>query len=463
LAKKIRDMTSLHVKTILVVDDETIARENLAHIMEKEGYGVLVADSGEAALSILQEKEVDLVLTDLRMQGKDGIAVLNGTKKRWPATEVVVITGYSSVETAIEAIRQGAYHYLPKPVNVAELKVLVSKALEKSAMQKEILSLKKQLSDSAGASKIIGQSPAVQAMRERITQVAQLDCNVLILGETGTGKELVARTIHELSPRSKSRFVAFNCGAFTEELITNELFGHEKEAFTGANKEKKGLLELAEGGTVFFDEIGELSLSMQVKLLRVLQERTLRRVGGSKEIPIDIRILAATNKDLKQEAENGTFRMDLFYRLDVITIRVPPLAQRRDDIPLLVNHFMVKHAQSGKDIPQLSGEVIERLKQYEYPGNIRELENIAQRILIECHDEIVKPPHLPVDLRNDMITPTRSNSDPWPSLVENEKSYIREVLDKVEGNKSKAAKLLGIDRVSLWRKIKRYDLENPDA
>jgi transcriptional regulator with PAS, ATPase and Fis domain len=330
-------------------------------------------------------------------------------------------------------------------------------------MQKEILSLKKQLSDSAGASKIIGQSPAVQAMRERITQVAQLDCNVLILGETGTGKELVARTIHELSPRSKSRFVAFNCGAFTEELITNELFGHEKEAFTGANKEKKGLLELAEGGTVFFDEIGELSLSMQVKLLRVLQERTLRRVGGSKEIPIDIRILAATNKDLKQEAENGTFRMDLFYRLDVITIRVPPLAQRRDDIPLLVNHFMVKHAQSGKDIPQLSGEVIERLKQYEYPGNIRELENIAQRILIECHDEIVKPPHLPVDLRNDMITPTRSNSDPWPSLVENEKSYIREVLDKVEGNKSKAAKLLGIDRVSLWRKIKRYDLENPDA
>lgn len=456
-------MTSSDKKTILVVDDEAIARENLALIMEKEGYDVVIADSGEAALSLLEKREVDLVLTDLRMQGKDGIAVLNGTKKRWPATEVVVITGYSSVETAIEAIRQGAYHYLPKPVNVAELKVLVGKALEKSGMQKEIRSLKKQLSDNAGASRIIGQSPAVQAMRERITQVAQLDCNVLILGETGTGKELVARTIHELSPRSKGRFVAFNCGAFTEELITNELFGHEKEAFTGANREKKGLLELAEGGTVFFDEIGELSLSMQVKLLRVLQERTLRRVGGSREIPIDIRILAATNKDLKQEAENGTFRMDLFYRLDVITIRVPPLSQRRNDIPLLVNHFMVKHAHAGKDIPQLSDEVIERLKQYEYPGNIRELENIAQRILIECHDEIVMPPHLPVDLRNDMIIPTRSNSDPWPSLVEHEKSYIREVLDKVEGNKSKAAKLLGIDRVSLWRKIKRYDLENPDA
>jgi len=455
--------TSSDRKTVLVVDDETIARENLALIMEKEGYDVVVADSGEAALSILEKREVDLVLTDLRMQGKDGIAVLNGTKKMWPATEVVVITGYSRVETAIEAIQQGAYHYLPKPVNVAELKVLVGKALEKSGMQKEIRSLKKQLSDNAGASRIIGQSPAVQAMRERITQVAQLDCNVLILGETGTGKELVARTIHELSPRSKGRFVAFNCGAFTEELITNELFGHEKEAFTGANREKKGLLELAEGGTVFFDEIGELSLSMQVKLLRVLQERTLRRVGGSREIPIDIRILAATNKDLKQEAENGTFRMDLFYRLDVITIRVPPLAQRRNDIPLLVNHFMVKHAHAGKDIPQLSGEVIERLKQYEYPGNIRELENIAQRILIECHDKLVMPPHLPVDLRNDMIIPTRSTSDPWPSLVEHEKSYIREVLDKVEGNKSKAAKLLGIDRVSLWRKIKRYDLENPDA
>ena len=295
----------MKTRKILIVDDEPIARDNLAHILKKDGYSPLLAENGQQAIDILEREEVDLVLTDLRMPGLDGMAVLTETKNLWPSTEVVVITGYASVDTAVEAMRQGAYHYISKPFKINELRAIVEKALEKTLLRKEIQSLRERVYTQTGTSRIIGQSPKIQALRETINQVAQLDCNVIIQGETGTGKELVARTIHELSPRAEERFVAFNCGAFTEELITSELFGHERGAFTGANKIKKGLLEMAEGGTVFFDEIGELPLSMQVKLLRVLQERTLMRVGGTDDINIDIRILAATNKDLKRESEHS--------------------------------------------------------------------------------------------------------------------------------------------------------------
>jgi DNA-binding NtrC family response regulator len=453
----------MKTRKILIVDDEPIARDNLAHILKKDGYSPLLAENGQQAIDILEKEEVDLVLTDLRMPGIDGMAVLTETKNLWPSTEVVVITGYASVDTAVEAMRQGAYYYISKPFKINELRVIVEKALEKSLLRKEIQSLRERVYTQTGTSRIIGQSPKIQALRETINQVAQLDCNVVIQGETGTGKELVARTIHELSPRAEERFVAFNCGAFTEELITSELFGHERGAFTGANKIKKGLLEMAEGGTVFFDEIGELPLSMQVKLLRVLQERTLMRVGGTDEINIDIRILAATNKDLKREAEEGTFRTDLFYRLDVLTIRVPSLSERREDIPLLSNHFLEKYTRPGRLAPRLSVEAAQRLMSYEYPGNIRELENITQRILIHCEGDVVEPHHLVDDLCNASAVVVRGNRQDWPPLSEHEKQYILEVLDEVEGNKSSAAKILGIDRVSLWRKIKRYGLEDPDS
>ncbi len=440
-----------------------IARENLAHILTKAGYATLVAEDGQQAIDILKQEEVDLVLTDLRMKGRDGMAVLAETKKLWPSTEVVVITGYASVDTAVEAMRQGAYHYIAKPYKLEELRAVVEKALEKNQLRKEVQSLRQRVSAQNGAAKIIGQSPKILALREKISQVAQLDCNVLIQGETGTGKELVARTIHELSPRATQRFVAFNCGAFTEELITSELFGYERGAFTGANKIKKGLLEIADNGTVFFDEVGELPLSMQVKLLRVLQERTLLRVGGTEEIAVDIRIVAATNKDLKKEAEEGAFRTDLYYRLDVLTLHVPSLSERREDIPLLADHFLAKHTRPGKVAPRLSGAVAQQLMSYEYPGNIRELENIVQRLLIRCDGEVVEPQHLTTDLGEVGTLALRGNRQIWPALDEHEKQYILEVLDEVEGNKSAAAKILGIDRVSLWRKIKRYDLENPDA
>jgi DNA-binding NtrC family response regulator len=443
---------------VLVVDDEEIARDNIMFMLKKGGYEVFSAGDGQEAIVFLDTHEVDLVLTDLRMKGKDGLAVLAAVKKRWPDTEVVVITGYASVDTAVEAMQKGAYHYLAKPVKMDELMALAQKAIEKRALRKEVCRLRKQISSQAGASKIIGQSPKTQLLRESISQVAQLDCNVLILGETGTGKEMVARVIHELSPRSAHRFVAFNCGAFTEELITSELFGHEKGAFTGASQVKKGLLELAEGGTVFFDEIGELSLPMQVKLLRFLQERNLMRVGGTEEISVDVRILAATNKNLKKESQERAFRLDLFYRLDVLSIEVPPLSERKEDIPLLINHFLAKHSPPSATVPKPTEEVMRKLMQYEYPGNIRELENIAQKLLVQSNGDTIDISAFSEDLQYSIV-PSRIANYAWPTLEEHEKKYILEVLDEVEGNKSKAAKLLNIDRVSLWRKIKRYGLD----
>lgn len=450
----------MSAQQLLVVDDEAIARDNVAYILKKGGYQVITAEDGQAAIGVLENREVDLVLTDLRMKGKDGMAVLDACKRLWPQTEVIVVTGYASVDTAVEAIQKGAYHYLAKPVKKEEMLALVQKALEKRALRQEVIELRKQVSSTTGVTRILGRSLKIQLLRESIVQVAQLDCNVLIQGETGTGKELVARTIHELSPRSAKRFVAFNCGAFTEELITSELFGHEKGAFTGASQIKKGLLELAEGGTVFFDEVGELSLPMQVKLLRVLQERTLMRVGGTEEIPVDIRIIAATNKDLKKEAEKGAFRLDLFYRLDVLTIKVPALVERKEDIPILVNHFLAKHSPPSATLPRLSPEVAQQLKQYAYPGNVRELENIAQRLLLQCDGEVIESAHLIEDLHGSSVTPARVAMGSWPSLEEHEKNYILDVLDETAGNRSKAAKILQIDRVSLWRKIKRYGLDD---
>ena len=450
-------------RTILVVDDEAIARDNLGHILTKDGHAVLLAADGEEAVDILRQQEVDLVLTDLRMRDIDGMVVLEEAKKLWPAAEVVVITGHASIDIAVEAMRKGAYHFVIKPFKINELRAIIDKALEKGLLRREIQTLRERVDAGLGSGRIVGQSPKMRALRETINQVSQLDCNVLIQGETGTGKELVARTIHELSPRAKNRFVAFNCGVFTEELIASELFGYERGAFTGAGKAKKGLLETAAGGTVFFDEVGELPLPMQVKLLQALQERTIIHVGGTEEIAVDFRVLAATNKDLKREVEAGTFRSDLYYRLDVLTINVPSLVERKDDIPLLIRYFLAKHVQAGRAAPQLSPEAERRLLFYDYPGNIRELENIAQRLLIACDGEVVEAQHIAAAFGDSGGVAVREQRDDWPTLEEHEKRYILEILDEVEGNRSAAVKILGIDRVSLWRKIKRYGLEDPDT
>jgi len=444
---------------ILIVEDELIARENLDHVLRKEGYDTVAVESGQLAFQELEKGEFDLVMTDLRMQQVDGLQVLDRTKELAPDTEVIMITGYATVSSAVEAMQKGAYHYLSKPYKIEEVRILVRKALEKRWLRQEVVDLKRQVQSQKGIPLIIGKTPQIEALKSTIQQIAPTDATVLILGETGTGKELVAKAIHHLSLRAEKRFLAINCGAFSEELLANELFGHEREAFTGARGVKKGLLESAPGGTILLDEIGDMPLTMQVKLLRVLQEKTLIRVGGTNEIPVDIRILAATNKDLKGEVERGTFRQDLFYRINVVTLQVPTLAERRDDIPLLCRHFLQKFAQAqGKQIDQIADEVMDLLMDYEFPGNIRELENIMERAVTLAAGPAIEVAHLPKDFQQPGFQVQRRPKKEFLTLEENEQEYIAYVLKQTNGNKTRAAEVLGIDRVSLWRKLKRLEL-----
>jgi len=445
---------------VLVVDDETIARENLEHILKKEGYEVVSVESGVNALKRLAAGEFDVVVTDLKMKQVDGMEVLARTKERYPNTEVIMVTAYATVATAIEAMQKGAYHYIPKPYKIDEVRMVVGRALEKKQLRDELRELKRDYRARLGSPLLIGKSRKMQELIELVSQVAPTDCSVLIFGETGTGKELIARTLHALSKRGEARFLAFNCGAFTEELLTNELFGHEKDAFTGATSTKVGLLEAASGGTVFLDEIGDMPPSMQTKLLRVIEEKSLLRVGGTQAIPVDIRIVAATNKDLNREVEAGRFRKDLVYRLNVVSLRLPPLAERRDDIPLLAHHFLARYAKAQeKVIEGISDEAMETLVHYEYPGNIRELENLMERAVALCNGPAILPKHLPQELAKVCFRVYRTpGSSRLPTLEENESEYVRWVLKEVDGNKTRAAEVLGIDRVSLWRKLKRWGL-----
>ena len=446
-------------RRILVVDDEAIARENLEHILTKDGYEVATADSGISALKKLSNTEFDLVMTDLKMKQVDGMEVLARTKEQYPDTEVVMLTAYATVATAIEAMQKGAYHYIPKPYKIDEVRMIVKRALEKKGLKDELRVMKRDYSRRVGIPFVIGKSRKMQEVIQMVTQIAPTDCNVLIFGETGTGKELIARAIHQQSNRSEERFLAFNCGAFTEELLTNELFGHEKDAFTGATTTKIGLLESANRGTVFLDEIGDMPQSMQVKLLRVIEERSLLRVGGTQPISVDIRIVAATNKDLNKEVGRGGFRKDLFYRLNVVSLHLPPLAERRDDVPLLAHHFLKLYTKAqDKSIEGFSDEAMDILINYEFPGNIRELENIIERAVALCGNSLILPKHLPQELEQYSFKVYRHQGKRFPTLEENELEYIRWVLKQAHGNKTRAAEILGIDRVSLWRKLKRWDL-----
>jgi len=445
---------------ILVVDDEAIARENLEHILRKDGYDVVTADSGMGALKKLSNTEFDLVMTDLKMKQVDGMEVLARIKEQYPDTEVVMLTAYATLSTAIEAMQKGAYHYIPKPYKIDEVRMIAKRALEKKALKDEIRVLKQEPHRGVGIPFIIGKSSKIHELVMLVEQIAPTDCNVLIFGETGTGKELFARAIHRLSGRVEERFLAFNCGAFTEELLTNELFGHEKDAFTGATTTKIGLLEAANGGTVFLDEIGDMPASMQVKLLRVIEEKSLLRVGGTQPIKVDIRIVAATNKDLNREVETGGFRKDLFYRLNVVSLHLPPLAERRDDVPLLAHHFLGRYAEpQGKSIKGFSDDAMEVLMNYQYPGNIRELENIVERAVVLCNEEEILVKHLPQELGQYSLKVYRQPGRRFPTLEENEVEYVSWVLKQVDGNKTRAAEILGIDRVSLWRKLKRWGFD----
>ncbi|HKI80407.1 MAG TPA: sigma-54 dependent transcriptional regulator [Pseudodesulfovibrio sp.] len=441
------------VASILVIEDERIARENLTHVLTGSGYIVTAIASAEEGMRELDKKEFDLVITDLMLPGMDGIQMLEHIRAHHPLTIVIVVTGHATVANAVKAMQKGAHSYIAKPLKLDELRLQVERALEQHALSVEVRRLREIIAQGKRDLPLVGESDAFVQLKKDVRQLAQMNCNVLIQGETGTGKELVAQGIHMLSTRSGERFMAINCGTFTAELMDKELFGHEKEAFTGANRGQKGILEAADGGTVFFDEIGELPLNMQVKLLRVLQERNFLRVGGTKEIPVDIRVIAATNCDLHELVEKGEFRQDLYYRLNVVTLHAPPLREHREDIPILIGHFLEKHRQPGQTINSIDQDTLDTLMSYPFPGNVRELENIVQRALALGQGTTFTPELLPAEIAE---TETKA---PLATLEDMEKSYIRKVLASSAGNKTQAARILGIDRVSLWRKIKRYHLE----
>ncbi len=445
---------------ILIIDDEQIALKNLEHVMQKEGYAVTGTQRGPNALKLLEEQWFDVVLTDLKMEKVDGIQILKKSKELYPDTEVIMITGYATIESAIEAIKKGAYDYITKPFKLEEVRKVVKEAIEKVRLKRENAQLRSELEKFEGKVKIITQNPMLQRLIDTARQLAPTDCNIVLAGESGTGKELFARYIHFTSKRAEGPFFAINCGAFTEELLSNELFGHEKGAFTGAIAMKKGLIEMASGGTLFLDEITEMSSSMQVKLLRVIQEKEVLRLGATEPVKVDVRFVAATNRDIQDAIKSGSFRQDLYFRLNVVSLHITPLSERKDDIPLLCYYFLKKYsALMKKEVTEISEDVISLLMNYDFPGNVRELENIIERGVALSNGNKIETAHLPEDLKELSIRTFRKKEGRIPSLEEQEEAYIKWVLKEVGGNKTLASQILGIDRVSLWRKLKKYGLE----
>jgi DNA-binding NtrC family response regulator len=445
---------------ILIVDDERVALKNLEHVMKKEGYDVTATESGQNALKLLEDQRFDVVLTDLRMEKVDGMQILKKSQDLYPDTEIIMITGYATLESAVEAMKKGAFHYVAKPFKLDVVRNVVREAVEKIMLKRENRQLRDQIENYQGKVKIITKDSSMQRILETAKQIAPTDCNVLLSGESGTGKELVARYIHFNSERAEGPFFAINCGAFTEELLSNELFGHEKGAFTGAISAKRGLIEMASRGTLFLDEITEMPPSMQVKLLRVIQEKEVLRVGGTEPVKVDVRFIAATNRDISDVIKSGRFRQDLYFRLNVVSLRIPPLSERKDDIPLLSYYFLKKYAAlMKKDVGEISEEAIGLLMNYDFPGNVRELENIIERGVALTNGTTVEIAHLPEDLRELSIRTFRKKEGKIPSLEEQEIAYINWVLREVGSNKTLAAQILGIDRVSLWRKLKKYGFE----
>jgi DNA-binding NtrC family response regulator len=445
---------------ILIVDDEKVALKNLEHVMKKEGYQVVSTQSGPNALKHLEQEAFDVVLTDLRMEKVDGMQILAKCRELWPDTEVVLITGFATLESAVEAMKQGAFYYVAKPFRLDEVRKVVREAMEKVRLKRENQQLREQIDNYQGKVRIITQDPTMQRLLDTTRQIAPTGCNVLICGESGTGKELFARYLHAHSGHAEGPFLAINCGAFTEDLLANELFGHEKGAFTGATTVKRGLIEAASGGTLFLDEITEMSASMQVKLLRVVQEREVLRLGSTQPIRVDVRFVAATNRDIQDAIASGHFRKDLYFRLNVVSLHIPPLAQRKGDVPLLSYYFLKKFTTlMNKEVTEIAPEVMALLEGYGFPGNVRELENIIERGVALAAGNTITLAELPEDLRELDVRTFRKKDGKIASLEEQELAYIQWVLKEVNGNKTLAAQALRIDRVSLWRKLKKYGIE----
>jgi DNA-binding NtrC family response regulator len=446
---------------LLIVDDEPMAVENLAHALSKAGYLVTSCTSGPGGIKALEHARFDVVLTDLRMERADGMAILQRALEIDPDTLVVIITGYATLDSAVQAIKAGAYYYITKPFRLDEVRKIVANAMEGVRLKRENRQLRDQVNKIQPGAHIITQDAIMQRLLETAKQIAPTDCNVLITGETGTGKELLARYIHTSSGRADGPFVALNCGAFQEDLLANELFGHEKGAYTDAGEAHAGLIEAANGGTLFLDEIAEMSLAMQIKLLRVIQEQEVQPIGSTRVIPVDVRFVAATNRDLRSEVASGRFRQDLFFRLDVVTLHLPPLAERRDDIPLLAYYFLKKMARRmDRQVENIDPEAMALLVDYDYPGNVRELENLIERGVALADGIEFTASLLPPALVDRSVHVVRRNAERLPTLEEREADYIDWVLKHTHGNRTKAAEILGIDRVSLWRKLKTISKNN---
>lgn len=442
---------------LLIVDDEAVALHNLERVMIKAGYGVTAVQSGEEALALLESQEFDLLLTDLRMEKVDGMRLLKTCRTLHPDSEVIMITGYASAQSAVDAMKQGAFYYITKPFRLDEVRKVVAEAMEKIRLRDENRSLRQQVEAFQDKVRIVTQDSGMLRLLELARQIAPTDCNVLIAGESGTGKELFARYVHQQSGRSSGPYVAVNSGAFSKDLLTNELFGHEKDAFTGARAQKKGLIETASNGTLFLDEVTEMSPDMQVKLLRVIQEKEVLRLGATQPIKVDIRVIGATNRDLAEAVHNGVLRKDLYFRLNVVTLSIPPLSQRRGDIPLLAHYFLQKYAvQMKKPLSSLSPAVMEALQRYDFPGNVRELENIIARGCAVSSGDTIELAHLPEGFTLQAGTTQPGRPEKLQTLKQQERDYISWVLDKFDGNQTAAAAALGIDRSSLWRKLKAF-------
>ncbi|HBJ95570.1 MAG TPA: transcriptional regulator [Lentisphaeria bacterium] len=447
-------------RSILIIDDERGTREAMGKFLRLD-YDVTLAEDGEKGINLLTRNHYDLILSDIRMEpGPSGLDVLAASLKLTPPPPCILFTAYGSIETAVEAVKQGAFDFVTKPVNFDRLEIIIRRALESVSLKEENTELKRKLGSSFGVKGMIGNSAKMKNIIETIEQVAPTRTTVLITGESGTGKELVAQAIHQCSGRT-GKFVPVHCSALPDNLIESELFGHERGAFTGAVEMRKGRFELAEGGTIFLDEIGEIPLHIQVKLLRVLENRSFERIGGSDTIITDARVVAATNRDLKKMVEEGTFREDLFYRLDVVSLEIPPLRERKEDIPLLVKHYLaVFNKENGKDIG-ITETAMASLCAYAWPGNIRELRNCVERMVVLCRGKMIDLENVPVDVREG-VTPGIAKTvlaQPSCDLECNEKMLIERALNECRGNRTKAAEKLGISRRTLHRKLHTYNLE----
>lgn len=443
---------------ILIVDDEEGIRESLSGILEDEGYGILTADSGEEAVRILREASPDLIFLDIWLTGMDGIKTLQEIKAMKPEVPVIMISGHGSIELAVKATQTGAYDFLEKPLSLERVLLVSKRAIEKRTLERENITLKEDLTRKW---KLVGESQKIRDLRQQVEMAARSNSRVLIFGESGTGKEVAARLLHEKSPRAGKPFIEVNCAAIPQELIESELFGHEKGSFTGAFEKKNGKFELADGGTLFLDEIGDMSLQTQAKVLRVIETQEFQRVGGNKNINVDVRIIAATNKDLKEEVKKSSFREDLFFRLNVIPLFIPPLRERKEDIPILVEYFLDSlAAEYGKPPRKILPEALKYLQSYDWPGNVRELKNVIERLVIMTPSNII-------DAKNLFIHVEHEESDyfQYKTLKDArdafEKDYIAKKLEENNWNISRTAEILDVERSNLHRKIKTYEIKGP--